>query len=132
MIDTTASARSRVRNLLRVEGDLNFRRRCETIVEWTDAGPDDLVLDCGSGYGFVLRVLTQLTPARVIGLEYQRERVVETKEVLGPNPRLALTQGDAMKLPFADNTFTHFVCSISPMTERPLPRCSGSSSQEGC
>jgi len=108
---TTAEARSHVRNLLKVEGDLAFRRRCETIIEWADAGPDDVILDCGSGYGFVLRVLTALTPARVIGLEYQAERVLETSQVLGPIPRLSLTQGDAMQLPFADNTFSHVVCS---------------------
>ncbi|MGI8486099.1 MAG: class I SAM-dependent methyltransferase [Thermomicrobiales bacterium] len=108
---TTSEARARVRKLLRVEGDLAFRRRCETIIEWTDAGPNDLILDCGSGYGFVLRILTELTPANVVGLEYQAERVQETREILGPNPRLMLTQGNAMRLPFADDTFTHVVCS---------------------
>ncbi len=94
-----------------VEGDLAFRRRCETIIEWIDAKPGQTILDCGSGYGFVLRILLDLTPAEIVGLEYQPERIDETRAFLGENPRLTLVQGDAMALPFADASFDHVVCS---------------------
>ena len=79
----TIEARKRVRNLMAVEGDLAFRRRCETIVEWIDARPGDVILDCGSGYGFVLRVLLELTPSDIVGLEFQQERIDESHAFLG-------------------------------------------------
>ncbi|MEA2524007.1 MAG: hypothetical protein QOF73_1234, partial [Thermomicrobiales bacterium] len=60
-----ARDRVRVRDLMPVEGDLGFRRRCETIVEFLDVQPGELVLDCGCGYGFTLRVLRELTEARL-------------------------------------------------------------------
>ena len=107
----TVEASKRVRGLLAVEGDLAFRRRCETIVEWLDAKPGETILDCGSGYGFVLRVLLELTPSHVTGLEYQQERIDETRAFLGENERLTLVQGDAMALPFPDEKFDHVVCS---------------------
>lgn len=107
----TIDARQRVRHLMAVEGDLAFRRRCETIVEWLDAKPGDTILDCGSGYGFVLRVLLELTENSIVGLEYQQERVDETRAFLGDNERLTLVQGDAMALPFPDHAFDHVVCS---------------------
>ncbi len=107
----TIEARRRVRAAMPVEGDLAFRRRCETIIEWIDAKPGQVILDCGSGYGFVLRVLLELTTSDIVGLEYQQERVDETRAFLGENPRLTLVQGDATALPFADAAFDHIVCS---------------------
>ncbi|MCC6793407.1 MAG: hypothetical protein IT336_17115, partial [Thermomicrobiales bacterium] len=47
----TLRARRQVRELMPVEGDIGFRRRCETIVEFLDAQPGETVLDCGCGYG---------------------------------------------------------------------------------
>ncbi len=106
-----SSARDQVRSLMAVEGDLAFRRRCETIVEWLDVRHDQTILDCGSGYGFVLRVLLELTPARIVGLELQPDRIKETRAFLGNHDRLELGQGNAMTLPFPDNSFDHAVCS---------------------
>lgn len=103
------SARTRVRTLLPVEGDLGFRRRCETIVEFLDAQPDDLVLDCGCGYGFTLRVLRELTEARLVGLDLQRERVVNVRERLGE--RVRLVQGSALELPFGEGSIDKAVSS---------------------
>jgi len=110
-LPATIDARHRVRAAMPVEGDLAFRRRCETIIEWLDAKPGQVILDCGSGYGFVLRILLDLTPCGVVGLEYQQERIDETRAFLGENPRLTLVQGDATALPFADASFDHIVCS---------------------
>ncbi len=104
-------ARQRVRQALPTEADLGFRRRVETIVEWVDAERPVRVLDCGSGYGFVLRILRDLTNATIVGLEYEMERVRETRAALGDDRRLSHVQGDAMRLPFADATFDYVVCS---------------------
>jgi ubiquinone/menaquinone biosynthesis C-methylase UbiE len=102
-------ARARVRGLMPVEGDLGFRRRCETIVEFLDAQPGELILDCGCGYGFTLRVLRELTAARLIGLDLQRARVEHARERLGA--ACAFVQGSALRLPFADASFDKAVSS---------------------
>lgn len=105
----TSSARVRVRALMPIEGDLGFRRRCETIVEFLDARPEDLVLDCGCGYGFTLRVLREVTEARLVGLDLNRDRVANARDRLGEGIRLV--QGDAQRLPFADATIDKAVSS---------------------
>jgi ubiquinone/menaquinone biosynthesis C-methylase UbiE len=92
-----------------VEGDLGFRRRCETIVEFLDVQPGELVLDCGCGYGFTLRVLRELTEARLVGLDLQRERVANVRARLGEG--VALVQGSALRLPFADAAIDKAVSS---------------------
>jgi ubiquinone/menaquinone biosynthesis C-methylase UbiE len=92
-----------------VEGDLGFRRRCETIVEFLDAQPDETVLDCGCGYGFTLRVLGELTRARLVGLDLGADRLVETRRALGS--RVDLVRGSALQLPFADNSIDKAVSS---------------------
>lgn len=107
----TDDARRRVRNALPTEADMGFRRRVETIVEWIDETRPVRILDCGSGYGFILRILRDLTQAEIVGLEYEEERVRETREALGDDPRVTIVQGDATNLPFGDNEFDYVVCS---------------------
>lgn len=104
-------ARRRVRTALPTEADLGFRRRVETIVEWIDETRPVTVLDAGSGYGFVLRILRDLTPARITGIEYEEVRVHETRESLGGDPRVSVLVGDVTNLPFADETFDYVISS---------------------
>lgn len=107
----TQVARERVRELMPVEGDLAFRRRCETILEWLDPAPDARILDCGCGYGFTLRMLAELTEADLVGLDYDPERVAQVERDLARFPNVSVVQGDAQHLPFADDSFDHVVCS---------------------
>jgi SAM-dependent methyltransferase len=107
----TISARGRVRALMPVEGDLAFRRRCETILEWLAPAPGERVLDCGCGYGFTLRVLAELTESRLIGLDADPARVAQTRRDLASFPQVTVVQGDARALPFSDAAFDHAVCS---------------------
>jgi ubiquinone/menaquinone biosynthesis C-methylase UbiE len=93
-----------------VEGDLCFRRRCETIVEYLDAHADERILDCGCGYGFTLRVLSALTDAHLVGLDLSNERVHEAQGKL-PLDKTKLVRGSAMDLPFARASFDKAVCS---------------------
>ncbi len=107
----TSVARKRVRGLMPVEGDLAFRRRCETILEWTDPGPDSRLLDCGCGYGFTLRMLAELTEADLVGLDGDPDRVAQALGDLERFPKVSAVMGDAQNLPFDDATFDHVVCS---------------------
>ena len=108
---STQVARERVRALMPVEGDLAFRRRCETILEWLDPQPGEKVLDCGCGYGFTLRMLAELTEADLTGLDFAAERVAQVQRDLARFPQVTVVQGDAQQLPFADDSFDHVVCS---------------------
>jgi glycosyltransferase involved in cell wall biosynthesis/ubiquinone/menaquinone biosynthesis C-methylase UbiE len=104
-------ARRRVHAALPTEADLGFRRRVETIVEWIDETRTVKVLDAGSGYGFVLRVLRDMTHAEITGIEYEDDRVRETLHSLGDDPRVSVMQGDVTALPFADDSFDYVVSS---------------------
>ncbi|MDQ3653510.1 MAG: methyltransferase domain-containing protein [Chloroflexota bacterium] len=94
-----------------VEGDLAFRRRCETILEWTDPGPGSRLLDCGCGYGFTLRMLAELTEVELVGLDGDPDRVAQTLRDLRRFRNVSAVTGDAQNLPFDEATFDHVVCS---------------------
>lgn len=108
---TTEEARARVRALMPVEADLAFRRRCETVVEFLGAGSDARILDCGCGYGFILRVLAETTGAEIVGLDPESDRIEHARDRIGDRDRVTYVVGDAQALPFADETFSHVVCS---------------------
>ena len=110
-IDRTGEARRLVRAAMPIEADLAFRRRCETVIEYLDAGPDDIILDCGCGYGFYLRLLDDLTGAAIVGLDPDPDRIDQCRRQLGDRPRISCVQGDAQDLPFAGESFSHAVCS---------------------
>jgi SAM-dependent methyltransferase len=107
----TQRARERVRALMMVEGDLAFRRRCETILEWLDPAPNSLILDCGCGYGFTLRMLAELTEALLVGVDGDAIRIDQARHDLRRFPQVTTMLADAVDLPFADATFDHAVCS---------------------
>ena len=110
-MNSTTSARERVRALMPVEGDLAFRRRSETIVEWIDAKDGDVTLDCGCGYGFTLRALTALTGGRFVGFDFQQIRLDDIQSKFSDLSRIELIRGSAMELPFAGASFDHIVSS---------------------
>jgi ubiquinone/menaquinone biosynthesis C-methylase UbiE len=108
---TTQQARTAVRSLMPVEADLAFRRRCETVVEFLQAGPEARILDCGCGYGFLLRILAEMTGAQIVGLDSDLARLEHARSSLQRYQRVEYVAGDAEHLPFADEEFTHVVCS---------------------
>lgn len=108
---TTSKARAAVRALMPVEADLAFRRRCETVVEFLNAGPEARILDCGCGYGFLLRVLVETTHAQFVGLDLDQSRLNHVREHQPDQCHVSLMVGNAQSLPFATGEFTHVVCS---------------------
>lgn len=104
--DQTLSAEvsARLAVLLRNEADLAFKRRIPLVFRYLDPQPSDLILDCGSGMGFLLRALARLYPSRLVGLERRAATIkVAQRELAGT--RVRLTQGDASVLPFTMDTF---------------------------
>ena len=97
------------RRLLQDEADIAFRRRAATIVEYLDPGPEDRILDAGSGLGFYLVLLSRVSRSRLTGLEWDRARL---KAARGEeSERIGLFQGDVTAMPFAGGSFDKLILS---------------------
>lgn len=125
MSDTVTQGDARVHvppvtDLLRNVGDLTFRRRILTILEYlAPITAEDVILDAGCGEGFYVMLLLELTPARVIGIDANPRLITQARtwvgenpsNPLGVNPRTELRVGDVSSVPFPDRTFTKIICS---------------------
>jgi len=101
-----------VTDLLRNVGDLTFRRRILTILEYlAPVTAEDVILDAGCGEGFYVMLLAELTPARVVGIDANTQLIGKAREWIGGNPRAELRVGDVASVPMNDHTFTKIVCS---------------------
>jgi SAM-dependent methyltransferase len=82
--------------------------------------PGDLVLDLGCGFGRHAYEFAR-RGARIVALDYGHDEVVQVRATLGAmgeageidlgaNP-VAVVEGDALHLPFAEDTFDRVICS---------------------
>jgi ubiquinone/menaquinone biosynthesis C-methylase UbiE len=104
-----ASPADRASHLLRYEADIAFRRRARTLVEYLDPRSGDLILDAGCGLGFQLTLLDQISEARLVGVELDRQRLMTAHDDLGP--RVVLLLGDVTRLPFERDSFDKMILS---------------------
>jgi SAM-dependent methyltransferase len=82
-------------------------------------GSGDLVLDMGAGAGrHAFEALRR--GARVIALDYSHDELTSVRNLfwamgesgeIGPGGGAGTVQGDALRLPFADDTFDKIICS---------------------
>ncbi len=101
-----------VADLLRNVGDLTFRRRILTILEYlAPITAEDVILDAGCGEGFYVMLLAELTPARVIGIDANPQLIRKAREWIQENHRAELRVGDVTSVPANDHTFTKIICS---------------------
>jgi demethylmenaquinone methyltransferase / 2-methoxy-6-polyprenyl-1,4-benzoquinol methylase len=88
--------------------DPRWRR---AMVEAVRADPDDRVLDVATGTGLVARELVRRYGCSVVGLDQSAEMLAGARRVLAGRPelaaRIALVEGEAERLPFADQEFDH-------------------------
>ena len=76
-------------------------------------GPDDRILDAGTGPGRVPRALAAAQPhLRIDGVDLDPQMIEYAREHTGAD-RVTFTVGDVAHLPFPDQTFTLIVSSIS-------------------
>lgn len=92
-------------------GDLTFRRRIVTILEYLAVTEEDVVLDAGCGEGFYVMLLTQLTKAKVYGLDGNKKLIDRAQKWVGDTPQAVLQVGDVGQLPYPDKTFSKIICS---------------------
>lgn len=101
----------RLDHLLANVGDLTFRRRILTILEYLRISDDDVVLDAGCGEGFYIMLLARLTGAKVVGIDNNPDLVAQARRWIGDDRSVKLTIGEIEHLPFADQTFSKIICS---------------------
>jgi SAM-dependent methyltransferase len=95
--------------MLRNEADMAAARRVRTVLEYLDIQPGDRVLDCGCGLGWFLRVVEEVRPCRLSGVDSDLPRLASARREL--SPRTGVAAGDVTRLPYADATFDKIILS---------------------
>lgn len=106
----TPEQNATLERLLRNESDVAYKRRVRRMVDYLDVQPGQTVLDCGTGMGFYLKVLSELYPTcRLYGIDYE-EKVLRTAQGHLAH-RAVVTRGDIHHLGFAAESFDRVVMS---------------------
>lgn len=106
-----------LRRINRFTGDAGALRR-SLLREIERSQADSFsVLDVGAGSGELLRVVARWArkkgkQASLIGLELNARSARSILEESASLPEIGAMQGDAMKLPFADDAFDYALCSL--------------------
>jgi demethylmenaquinone methyltransferase/2-methoxy-6-polyprenyl-1,4-benzoquinol methylase len=90
-------------HLLSINIDKRWRRRVKETLADVLSDPKAIVLDVACGTGDLSIELKQDAAARIIGSDFCRPMLEVAKEKAGDV--IALVEGDAMSLPFADRSF---------------------------
>ena len=92
-------------------GDLNFRRRVITILDYLDIQKTDHVLDAGCGEGFYPMIFSELYECKVTAVDFDQELLDMAAPWLAKYKKVTLAKEDLTNLPYKDNTFDKIVCS---------------------
>lgn len=92
-------------------GDLSFRRRILTLLDYLEVKPSDKVLDAGCGEGFYVMLLDELFGCQVVGLDNDPQILEQARKWVGEKPNIKLLVGDVTDLPFEDGSFDRVILS---------------------
>ncbi len=107
MFDDIAPTYERVNTLVSAGRDRAWR--CET-VRLAEVKPDDRVLDIACGTGDLTEAFARAGARRVVGIDFAFQMLLRSlSRVPG---RAGWIQGDALRLPFADETFEITCCAF--------------------
>ncbi len=99
-----------VERLLRNESDVAYKRRVRTMLEFLDVQPGERILDCGCGMGFYLKLLSAAGEGAFCGLDGEAKVLSFARHALAGRG-IALAQGDALHMPYADGAFDKVLLS---------------------
>ncbi|KKS03406.1 MAG: Methyltransferase type 11 [candidate division WWE3 bacterium GW2011_GWE2_42_25] len=97
--------------ILSKTGDLNFKRRVITMLDYLDIQPGENILDMGCGEGFYSMVFDNLYDCKITAVDYDPEILSLAHKWLDGRKNVSLEQGDITKLRFPDNYFDKIVCT---------------------
>ena len=93
-------------------GDMSFRRRVLTAVEWLSPLPTgSLVLDAGCGEGFYEFALPAALDVRVNGFDHDPHLIEMARAWLADEPRATVGVGDIYAIDADDETYDAVICS---------------------
>jgi len=105
MFSGMAGHYDRMNRVLSLGRDLSWRR---TLAERANLSPDSRVLDVAAGTGDVTLILAERAPSgKVVGVDFARPMLALAAEKArrAKAENATLVHGDALRLPFADDTF---------------------------
>lgn len=90
--------------ILSNEPDIAFRNRVHFILTELKAKPTDKILEVGCGRGFILNILSELSPADFHGVDINRKHLAVARKQL-KNRNVRIKYASAYALPYSDHTF---------------------------
>lgn len=90
-------------------GDLGYRRRILTLLNYLNIKDNDTVLDCGCGEGFYTMVLSELYNCKIWALDNDEKLLEIAKERIGLKSNIIFRKGDINSLPFEDEVFDKII-----------------------
>lgn len=111
LIDMTKSRQVTINGILCREPDPAFGRRARIILENLDLSGKEKILEIGCGRGFYLKTLINLWPNLMItGLDLNEKYLNIARQFVN-NQKVKLIQGDAISLPFANQSFGRIIAT---------------------
>lgn len=103
--------KAKLDKILSKVGDLNFKRRVLTMLDYMDIQDGDHILDIGCGEGFYSMIFDQLYNCKVTAVDYDNHIMSMAQDWLKDSKKVHFEIGDITKLNFPDNSFDKIVCT---------------------
>ncbi len=100
-----------IAHMTRNEADMAFKKRVQTIFEWVNPQPNDLILDFPCGRGFYLNMLRHVSPAQLVGADLDWSVLEKAKRNVGHLPNITLQYANIYRMPYPDDTFDAVILS---------------------
>jgi len=99
-----------IQHMTRNEADMAFKKRVQTIFEWTAPSADKRILDIPCGRGFYLNMLHYATEAQIVGAELDWPIIRKAQANVG-HLNIPLHNANLYHLPYAAGTFDAVILS---------------------
>ncbi len=100
-----------IAHMTRNEADMAFKKRVQTVFEWVNPQPDDLILDVPCGRGFYLNMFRYVSDARLVGADLDWDVLDKARRNVAHLPDVTLQYANIYQMPYPDNTFDAIVLS---------------------
>lgn len=120
MFDEIAPSYERVNRIMSAGRDAYWRRRAVALARVTS---EDCVLDVACGTGDFARAFARANVRRVVGCDFAERMLARARDRLNPSRSPSgWVRGDAMRLPFAEASFTVASCAFGVRNWQDLHR----------